>query len=746
MAKQNSIQLSIGGMSCAGCVAAVEQALQKVPGVTVAAVNFAEHSAEVAGAVTAEDLVQAVIAAGYEAAELRDPEKEAEQRAAAEAAEYRGLMRRAALAGAIGAPLMLLDVFGAMPMLDTSFGRWFWLLVGAISLPVMVYSGGRFFRGAWKAFKNHNANMDTLIALGTGSAWLFSMAITLLPSLVPEQARHVYFEAAVIIVALINLGSALELRARGKTSAAIQRLIGLQPRTARVLRDGQELDVAIEQVGLSETLRVRPGEKIAVDGVIIEGSANIDESMLSGEPLPVNKQVGDEVAAGTFNTTGTFLFRATRIGKDTALAQIIDMVRQAQNTKPEIARLVDKVAAVFVPVVMIIAVLTFMVWLNFGPEPKAAYVLLTTMTVLIIACPCALGLATPISIMVGVGKAAEYGILIRNGDALQQARGLTTVVLDKTGTVTEGKPKLVAVETVDGWQPGEALALAAALEQGSEHPLAAAVLAEAQAQSLSLVDVSGFEALSGHGVRGESAGRVVLLGNQRLLVAEQIDTAPLAAAYEAMTARGETVIHLAVDGQLVALLAIADAIKVDSRQAIQRLQRAGLKVVMLTGDNARSAGAVATQVGIEHVMAEVLPGDKAAKVRDLQQSGDVVAMVGDGINDAPALAQADVGFAIGSGTDVAIESADVVLLRDSLHGVADAIEISQATVRNIKQNLFGAFIYNSLGIPVAAGILFPLTGMLLNPVIAGAAMALSSLTVVSNANRLRFFKPSKVSV
>ncbi len=745
MKKQHTIQLSIGGMSCAGCVSVVEQALQKVAGVATAAVNFAEHTAEVTGDVTADALVQAVVDAGYEAAELRDPAKEAQARAAAEAAEYRGLMRRAALAGGIGAPLMLMDWAGAMPMLGSSGGRLFWLVIGAISLPVMIYSGGRFFRGAWKAFKNHNANMDTLIALGTGSAWLFSMAITVLPTLVPEQARHVYFEAAVIIIALINLGSALELRARGKTSAAIQRLIGLQPRTARVVRNGEEVDIAIEQVGLNETLRVRPGEKIAVDGVIIDGGANIDESMLSGEPLPVSKQVGDEVSAGTLNTTGTFLFRATRIGKDTVLAQIIDMVRQAQNTKPEIGRLVDKVAAVFVPVVMIIAVLTFMVWLNFGPEPKAAYVLLTTMTVLIIACPCALGLATPISIMVGVGKAAEYGVLIRNGDALQQARRLTTVVLDKTGTVTEGRPRLVAIETAGTWQADEALRLAASLEQGSEHPLAAALLAEAKACGLGLGEVQGFAAVSGHGVSGQVDGRRLLLGNQRLLAQHGVELAALAESQANMSARGETAVHLAVDGQLVALLAIADAIKADSKAAIQRLQRAGLEVVMLTGDNARSAQAVAAQVGIDHVLAEVLPGDKAAKVRELQLRG-VVAMVGDGINDAPALAQADVGFAIGSGTDVAIESADVVLLRDSLHGVADAIEISAATVRNIKQNLFGAFVYNTLGIPVAAGILFPLTGMLLNPMIAGAAMAASSLTVVSNANRLRLFKPSKVSL
>jgi Cu+-exporting ATPase len=733
------IHLSIGGMSCAGCVATVEEALQQVPGVTTASVNFAEHTAEVSGDVDVVTLIDAVIAAGYEAAELKGTEDEAQQREAADLAEYHSLLKKSALAGAVGAPLMLLDWIGAMPMLHGG-GRLFWLIVGVVSLAVMIYSGGRFFIGAWKSFKNHNANMDTLIALGTGSAWLFSMLITLTPSLVPEQAQHTYFEAAVIIIALINLGSALEMRARGKTSEAIRRLIGLQPKTARVVRNGIELDVPITQVGLNETLRVRPGEKIAVDGVIIDGHSSVDESMLTGEPLPVEKHVGDEVTGGTLNRSGAFLFQATRIGSETMLARIIEMVRQAQNSKPAIGRLVDKVAAVFVPAVLIIAVLTFMAWFNFGPEPKSAYVLLTTMTVLIIACPCALGLATPISIMVGVGKAAEHGVLIRNGEALQRAGQLTTIVLDKTGTITEGRPTVTALIPVAG-DEDELLRLAASLEAGSEHPLAEAIVAAAHDRDLVLHKVENFSAIVGHGVQGEAKGQMLLLGNRRLMTERGVDVAALIERADELAQWGQTPMFLAVNGALAGVVAVADPVKADSKAAIARFHRAGLKVVMLTGDNRTTAEAVAQQVGVDEFFAEVLPGDKASKVAELQQRGEVVAMVGDGINDAPALAQADVGFAIGSGTDVAIESADVTLMRSSLHGVVDAIEVSRATVRNIKQNLWGAFIYNTLGIPVAAGVLYPIAGILLNPVIAGAAMAMSSLTVVSNANRLRWFKP-----
>ncbi len=745
--QSNDVRLSIGGMSCAGCVSTVEEALQGVPGVTEASVNFADHTATVKTDVAPEILIKAVVDSGYEAAELQGLEDESEK-ATAELKEYYTRLKQAAVAGFVGFPLLLSGWLGVMPPLE-GVGWWFWLFIGIATLGVMNYSGGRFYRGAWKSFLNHNANMDTLIALGTGAAWVFSMIVLLAPSLVPESARHVYFEAAAIIIALINFGSALEMRARGKTSQAIRRLIGLTPKTARVVRNGEEVDVPIEEIGLSETLRVRPGEKIAVDGVIIEGHSTVDESMLTGEPMPVSKGKGDIVVAGTLNKTGSFLFLASRIGKDTVLARIIELVQKAQNTKPAIARLVDKVSSIFVPVVMIIAVLTCLVWFNFaevlapdliGPVSRVSFMLVTTMTVLIIACPCALGLATPISIMVGVGKAAEYGVLIRKGDALQRAGQLTAVVMDKTGTITEGRPMVTELLPVDKWNEKRLLQMAASLEAGSEHPLAEAVMEAARQKGLKLLALDRFSAVAGSGVKARIEGKVTLFGNAKLMADNQVDTKSLEDKAEELASRSQTPMFLAVDGQIAGLVAVADPVKEDSRDAIKRLQAQGIRVVMLTGDNQATAEVVARDVGVDEVIAEVLPEDKAKKVTELQTTGAVVGMVGDGINDAPALASADVGFAIGTGTDIAIESSDITLMRGSLHGVADAIAVSKATVSNIKQNLFGAFIYNALGIPLAAGILFPITGLLLNPIIAGAAMAMSSVTVVSNANRLRFFK------
>ncbi|RZV34612.1 MAG: copper-translocating P-type ATPase [Chromatiales bacterium] len=738
-------RLSLSGISCAGCVSSVETALNDVEGVVTANVNFAEHSATIEGDVPVAALLDAVSNAGYGAAELRGIADEGEKEAA-EMAHYRTLLRKAAVAAAIGAPLFVLGMSGMLPGLASNDGRLFWLIVGALTLGVLVYSGGHFFTGAWKSARNHNANMDTLIALGTGTAWFFSMVIIALPEWVPPSAQHAYFEAAAIIIALINLGSALEMRARGKTSEAIKRLIGLQPKTARVIRNGIEMDVAIDEVGLDDTLRVRPGERIAVDGDIIEGHSSVDESMLTGEPIPVQKQQGDKVVAGTINKLGTFLFRARRIGKDTALAQIIEMVRAAQSSKPAIGRLADKVSSIFVPTVLIIAVLTFLAWFNFGPSGQAwTLAIVTTMTVLIIACPCALGLATPISIMVGVGKAAEFGTLIRNGDALQQAGRLDTLILDKTGTVTEGKPSVTELVSAGDWKQDELLRWAASIEQGSEHPLAEAILDAASDRQLSLLDAEGFTAIAGRGVMASVEGRRVLLGNRQLMLENDVDTGVVEEVASAFMRKAQTPVFVAVAGDMAGVIGIADAIKADSKAAIRRLQDLGLKVVLLTGDNQATAEAVAQQVGIDQVFADVLPQDKAAKVASLQQQGERVGMVGDGINDAPALARADVGFAIGTGTDVAIESADITLMRGSLHGVPDAINISRQTVRNIKQNLFGAFIYNSLGIPVAAGLLFPIIGILLNPMIAGGAMAMSSLTVVSNANRLRFYKPGEES-
>jgi Cu+-exporting ATPase len=727
----------------------VETALKNVPGVDEALVNLVERTAQVRGGAPVRVLIAVVKGAGYDAAEMVGAQAE-QDKEAAEAAHYRALLRQSAVAALVGFPLMFMDWFGVMPHLHGG-GQVFWMVVAVVTLGVMVYSGARFYTGAWKSFKVHNASMDTLIGLGTGAAWVYSTLITFFPEAVPEAARHVYFEAAAIIIALINLGSALETRARGKTSQAIKRLIGLQPKTARVIRDGKELDIDIAQVGLDDTVRVRPGEKIPVDGIVIDGHSSVDEAMLTGEPMPVEKKPGDKVTGGTLNKTGAFLFQAKRIGKDTALARIVELVRQAQNSKPAIGRLADKISAVFVPGVLIIAVLTFLVWFNFGPEPTASYTLVATMTVLIIACPCALGLATPISIMVGVGKAAEYGVLIRNGEALQQAGKLTSVVLDKTGTVTLGRPVVTQLLPMPAWDENRLLQIAASVEAASEHSLAQALLDAANTRDLELLRTEGFAAVAGHGISArvnQSAGDAakVLFGNRKLMDEHHIDVTALAPRVAELAAQAQTAMYLAVDGTLAGVVAVADPVKEDSKAAIARLHAIGLKVVMLTGDQLATARAVADQVGVDEVFAEVLPQDKAAKVVALQQRGEIVGMVGDGINDAPALAQADVGFAIGTGTDVAMESADVTLMRGSLHGVADAIAVSRATVRNIKQNLFGAFVYNLLGIPVAAGILYPMFGVLLNPMIAGAAMAMSSVTVVSNANRLRGFRTRRVEV
>ncbi|MFA7633381.1 MAG: heavy metal translocating P-type ATPase [Thiohalomonadaceae bacterium] len=743
MSESVTYRLSIGSMTCAGCVATVENTLRAVPGVTEANVNFAEHIAVVQGEVDVATLIKAVVDAGYEAAEIKDLDNEQAEREAREQVEYRRLLRQAAAAGVLATPLMLFGMSDWFPSIASETGRIIWFVIGILTLAVMYYSGRHFFIGAWKQFTHNSANMDTLIAMGTGSAWVYSMAIVLWPVSVPSFAHHAYFEAAAMIIALINFGSAMELRARGKTSEAIRRLIGLQPKTARVLRDGKEVDVPIIEVGLNETLRVRPGERVAVDGVIIDGESYLDESMITGEPLPVQKQLGDEVVGGTINTTGSFLYQAKRIGKDTVLAQIIELVRGAQASKPAIGRLVDKVSAVFVPSVLIIAVLTFLVWYNFGPEPPLPYAIIVTMAVLIIACPCALGLATPISIMVGVGKAAEFGVLIRNGDALQQAGRMTTIVLDKTGTVTEGKPQVTTI-LPRGWINGDQLLeLAATVEAASEHPLATAIVAAADAKGMARLEMSEFKAEAGRGVSAVMNQQRVLLGNARWLEENNVDLGELPEQATELANNGQIPLYIALNNIAAGIIAVSDPVKEDSKAAIARLHQLGLKVVMLTGYSQITAEAVARQVGIDAVIAEVLPAEKEQQIAALQQLGEIVGMVGDGINDAPALARAHVGFAIGGGTDVAIESSDVTLMRGSLHGVADAIGISRATVRNIKQNLFGAFIYNTLGIPVAAGVLYPLLGILLNPMIAGAAMAASSFTVVSNANRLRFYKPER---
>ncbi|MBT5966514.1 MAG: cadmium-translocating P-type ATPase [Gammaproteobacteria bacterium] len=734
---EHEIRLSVLGMSCAGCVAAVETALTSVNGVTSAEVNFADHSAIVKGQVDPDLLKKSLKDSGYDGAVMEgfeDPAGQEEQ----EMGRYRHLIRKAMVAAVFGVPLMVVGHFGGVPEIGSETGNWFWPEVALITLVILIYSGGQFFVGAVKSLRVRQANMDTLIALGTGSAWLYSCVVIDYSEYLPSLSAHAYFEASIIILAFINFGQALETKARGKTSSAIRALIGLQPRTARVVRDGQELDIPIEEVGLGETLRVRPGEKIAVDGELIEGHSTVDESMLTGEPLPVEKAVGATIAAGTMNQQGSFLYKATRIGRDTALAQIIKSVRQAQGSKPELAKLADKIASVFVPVVVCISILTFLIWNTWGPEPSLGYAFVTAMTVLVIACPCALGLATPISVMVAVGRSAQSGILIRNGDGLQVAGKISTLVLDKTGTVTMGKPTVSTIEALADYSADEVLQFAASIEKGSEHPLASAIMNAATEKSLKLSRAKKFTAVAGHGVSALIKDQAVLFCNEALMQEKGVSFEAFADKMLALSKLGQTAMFLAIDNKIAGIIAVSDPIKPDSAEAIKSLKKQGVRVIMVTGDNAVTAGAIAKQAGISEVKAQVLPADKAVVVKELQQAGQVVGMVGDGINDAPALAQADVGIAIGTGTDVAIESADIVILQGSLLKVPEAMLLSKATVANIQQNLFGAFIYNSLSIPIAAGLLYPIFGILLSPMIAGAAMAMSSVTVVANANRLRW--------
>jgi len=731
------VRLSILGMRCAGCIAAVENALAGVPGVEAVNVNFADHSATVSGPADPAQMKLALKQAGYDAAIMEGLEDPADEEAQ-EAQRYQSLMQKAAAAGALGIPLMLGAHLDWFPEIGKAGSSGFWGSVSLLTLAILWYSGGHFFSGAVKLARVKQANMDTLIALGTGSAWFYSTIVIDYSDSLPSLSNHAYFEAAAVILAFINLGSALETRARGKTSAAIRALIGLQPRTARVLRDGEEIDIPIDQVGLGETLRVRPGEKIAVDGVVTEGHSTIDESMLTGESLPVEKTVGSNVSAGTINQSGSFLFTALHIGRDTALAQIIQSVRQAQNSKPALAKLADKISSIFVPVVVCISALTFMTWLLVGPEPSLGYAFVTSMTVLVIACPCALGLATPISVMVAVGRAAQLGILIRKGEALQTAGKLTCVVLDKTGTVTVGKPVLQEIVAINGFTRNQVLQYATSLESSSEHPLAVAILTAAQAAGIQPEKVRKFHAEIGQGISGRIANQDCLFGNAVLMERHGVDYSALEQELLRLAELGQTPMLLSVGNILAGIVSVADPIKPDSTEAIAKLQSNGIRILMVTGDNQITANAIAAQAGIKEIRAQVLPKDKASVVRELQLAGEIVGMVGDGINDAPALVQADVGFAIGTGTDVAIESADVVLLRGSLLRVSETMALSRLAVKNIQQNLLGAFFYNTIGIPIAAGLLYPVFGILLNPMLAGAAMAMSSVTVVSNANRLRW--------
>ncbi|OOY46704.1 heavy metal translocating P-type ATPase [Solemya velum gill symbiont] len=726
------IRLSIGGMSCAGCVASVQDALSSVDGAVEVDVSLGERTATITGKVDAGDLIGAVQKAGFEAALLQSEEDESVKEEA-ELKEYRTLWRRAIIAGCIGLLLFIPGMAGLIPPPQQAQG--IWIGISLVTLLVLVFVGGHFFRGAWSAMQNRRANMDTLVSLGTGTAWFYSTLVVLFPNLFPTLARHAYFEAAVIIIALVSLGSALESKARGKTSKALKKLIGLQPKQASVIREGFEQKIPLAEVGLDETIRIRPGERIAVDGVVIDGDSFVDESMLTGEPIPVSKEKGDQLFAGTLNTSGSFLMRAKHIGRETALAQIIEQVRKAQASKPPIGRLVDRIAAIFVPVVVTIAIIAAAVWYLFGPQPQFGYAVVSFMTILVIACPCALGLATPISIMVGIGRAAGLGILIRSGDALQQAGRLTSVVLDKTGTITEGKPAVTHRLPIEGISESELMLLAAGLEQHSEHPIARAICDAVDKESIPQTDA--FNSIRGQGVTATIEGQTARLGNALYMHESSVDISNQTETADELSGQGVTPVYVAKDKQLIGLIGIADSARKDSHEAISGMQQMGLKVIMLTGDNQRTAQAIAANVGIDKVIADVLPADKAAVISDLQSKGEVVAMVGDGINDAPALAKADVGIAMYTGTDVAIESAGITLMRQSLSGVSDAIALSKATLKNIKQNLFGAFIYNLFGIPIAAGILYPAFGLLLSPVFAAAAMSMSSVTVVSNALRLR---------
>ena len=745
--RPRTVHLAIDGMTCASCVTTIERALTATPGVVDARVNLAAETAAVeVDGVPPEVLADVVAGAGYSARQVNGDADDTDTEAASREMLYRTLLRKFWFAAVVSLPVIYFsypELFPGIPEKGSTALNVIWGAMALVTLPVMLWSGSQFFTGAWAAFKHRQANMHTLIATGITAAWLYSTAALLFPDMFPEERlRDVFFDVTAVVTALVVLGMAMEIRARAKTSEALKKLIGLQAKTARVLRNGSEVDVPVEEVVLGDLVVVRPGEKIPVDGEVVAGASAVDESMVTGEPIPAEKVEGDTVIGSTINKTGTFRFRATRVGKDTMLAQIIQMVRDAQGSKAPIQRTVDKVAGYFVPAVMIIAVLTFVTWYTVGPSPVLAYAVVTAVTVLVIACPCALGLATPTSLMVGIGKGAEAGILIKTGDALETAQRLTTVVLDKTGTVTRGEPSLTDVIPLGTLSEDEILALAASAERGSEHPLGEAIVHGARLRELTLADTDDFEATPGHGIAASVKGRRVVLGNLKFMAENGVAAGTAEEVVERLAVEGKTAMVVGVDGDLAGVVAVADTLKDDSMSAIARMHELGLEVVMLTGDNARTADAIAGRVGIDRVLAEVLPEDKANQVRLLQREGKVVAMVGDGINDAPALAQADVGLAMGTGTDVAMESGDITLVKGSLTGVVTAIELSKATMRNIRQNLVGAFGYNTLGIPVAAGLLYPFFGTLLSPMLAGAAMAFSSVTVVSNANRLRRWRPS----
>ena len=739
-------------MTCASCSNFVERALSRTPGVTSATVNLASEKATVQyqpGQINRTGLKAAVELAGYGVYEATAPPTPNvlapdEELAARKAAAYRALKRRFGVAVGLAIVVMSLSMLmlwpAAMQRISTPILNYVLL---ALTLPVLLYSGREFYVSAWNGFRHRTASMDTLIAVGTGAAFGYSLAATLAPGFFTGRGLEpaVYYDTTATIIALILLGKVLESRAKAQTSAAIKALMSLQAKTARVVRGGQEVDLPLEQVRVGDEVIVRPGEKVATDGLLRTGHSAVDESMLTGESLPVEKKAGDPVFGATINKTGSFRFEVTKVGAETMLAQIVKLVEEAQGSRAPIQRLADKVSAVFVPVVVMLAIATFVVWFDCAPAAtRLPLALVSFVSVLIIACPCALGLATPTAIMVGTGKGAQYGVLIRNAEALEKAEQVTAVLLDKTGTITQGAPVVTDFLPTSGQPAAGLLPLLAAVERQSEHPLAAAVVDYATAAGGAPATATRFRAYEGRGAGAEVAGQAVLIGNRRLLAEHNVELSSAAEQAAAqLLSQAKTVLYAAIGGQVAALIGVADTVRPTSRAAIARLQAQGLAVVMMTGDNPQTAANVARQVGITRFFAEVLPADKAGKVKELQAEGRVVAMVGDGINDAPALAQADIGLAMGGGTDVAMEAAGITLMQSDLQGVATAIRLSRHTMRTIKQNLFFAFVYNTLGIPIAAGLLYPFTGWTLSPMLAAGAMALSSVSVLTNSLRLRGF-------
>ena len=742
----SKVTVPIKGMTCAACVKRVQEALVSLNGVLSASVNFATEKATLEyspSQVGMREFRHSLRDIGYDIVEAEQGEDIVEKEKREREKEYGKLKSKVILGACLTLPVFLLvfwDRTGLSSLIDIPKQTNFFLQF-LIQTPVQFWVGWQFYTGAIAAARHKTTNMNTLIAIGTSAAYIYSVAATFIPSIfeIKGYSSHVYFDTAATIIVLILLGRLFESRAKSRTSEAIKKLAGLQSKTARVLNNGEEKDIPIEEVEIGDLILVRPGEKIPVDGIIKEGYSSIDEAMISGESIPVEKKAGDEVIGATINKTGAFKFEATKVGRDTMLAQIINMVQEAQGSKPPIARLADKIASIFVPTVIGIATVTWIVWFFFGPSPAFTYALLNFIAVMIIACPCALGLATPTSIMVGTGKGAEQGILIRGAEALETSYKINSIVFDKTGTLTRGEPVVTSVIGLDE-NTDEVLFYAASAEKGSEHPLGEAIVNKARQENITLQDPVDFSAVPGKGIMAKVDNRVVLMGNRAFMSDQNIDTGNLSQVAEQLSGEGKTPMYIAVDGEAIGLVAVADTVKENSINTISSLKKMGIETIMMTGDNRRTAEAIGKQVGIDRILAEVLPEDKAAEVKKLQSEGRVVAMVGDGINDAPALAQADVGIAIGTGTDVAMEASDITLIRGDLHGVVDSIALSKATIKNIKQNLFWAFAYNAILIPVAAGVLFPFFGILLNPMFAAAAMGMSSVTVVSNALRLKRFK------